>query len=757
MRNRKILNTEFAEVRHRALRGRSVSSLRSLCLTSAFLCGFKKWCLMVVLALISLFLHAQQEPPIRVFDSYQGQNGSWIKYRDLDLAWYNHVFESVRNLSEGNARQPLNAMRNLQNWEQKQLEIQKNLLNSIDGLPEKAPLNPQITGKLKRKTFTVEKLIYESLPGFYVTAALFMPQKRQNPAPAIIYCSGHTREGFRSPTYQHIILNLVEKGFIVLAFDPIGQGERYQYLDEKGQPELRATHDHSYSGVQGLLVNKPLARYMINDGVRAVDYLISRPEVDSTRIGITGRSGGGTQTAYIAAYDERIAASAPENFITTAKRLWESIGPQDAEQNLPLSLNRNLDHKELLAVRAPKPTLVITTTRDYFSIQGAKEAYEEVGKLYSHLGQEQNIQFAQDDHQHGSTQANRETMYAFFQHHLNNPGSAEDLDVEVFSEEELKVTQTGQVVSAVQSKTVFDMNKALFKSPTKPFWEREMEALGDEEGTDDRFYNMLDINLRDEVFTNVFTGQIKRNGYTVQKYFLEHEPYTSAYLKRYPIPYLLVQNPAQSSSSFVLYLDERDKSRQLKAGGEIEKLVKAGHTVIAMDVLNTGELASSFGGDSKIEDVSLNLVVGAHTVGRDLVTFQVQDIYYLVEYLRNHVLGENGRLSVMANGTLCVPLLHYTAIQAFNFQEISLINPLVSWADLLNTRHYQPHFAYTLVPGALFRYDLPDLMAVKSGQELHVINPLHADGKKLTVEEAQMAYEKAKEVYGADKFSISVE
>ena len=553
----KILTTEEnrgnTQRSQRATISNSECSVNGLCER----CGFQKWGLIIILTLVSLSLHAQQEAhPYESSTSYQGQNGTWIKYRNLDLAWYNHVFESVRKLSEGNAGQPLNSMRNLTNWEQKRQDIRKNLMASVDGLPEKAPLHPKITGKLKRKTFTVEKLIYESLPGFYVTAALFMPKKRQNPAPAIIYCSGHTREGFRSPTYQHVILNLVEKGFIVLAFDPIGQGERYQYLDENGQPELRATHDHSYSGVQGLLVNKPLARYMIHDGIRAVDYLISRPEVDSTRIGITGRSGGGTQTAYIAAFDERIAASAPENFITSTKRLWESIGPQDAEQNLPLSLNRDLDHKELLAARAPKPALVLTTSRDYFSIQGAKEAFEEVRKLYSHLGQEQNIQFAEDDHQHGSTKLNREAMYAFFQQHLNNPGSAEDLDLEVFSEEELKVTQTGQVVSTLQSKTIFDINKALFKSPEKPFWEREMEVFGDEEGTDDRFYNMLDIYLPDEVFTNVFTGQVKREGYTVQKYFLEHEPYTSAYLQRYPIPYLLIKNPTQESSSFVLYLDE---------------------------------------------------------------------------------------------------------------------------------------------------------------------------------------------------------
>src|SRR5690606_8342841 len=154
-------------------------------------------------------------------------------------------------------------------------------------------------GTLRKEGYTVEKLYYESRPGYYVTAAMFIPDQRQGKAPAIIFCSGHSDNGFRAEAYQHIMLNYVMKGFIVLAFDPTGQGERIQYAGtalKKG-----AVNEHSYGGVQSFVSGLPPANYFIWDGIRTVDYLLTRKEVDPTRIGIAGRSGGGTQSAYIAA------------------------------------------------------------------------------------------------------------------------------------------------------------------------------------------------------------------------------------------------------------------------------------------------------------------------------------------------------------------------------------------------------------------------------------------------------------------------
>src|SRR5690606_23849012 len=192
----------------------------------------------------------------------------------------------------------------------------------------------------------------------------------------LLFCSGHSDDGYRYWKYQTVILNLVKKGFAVLAFDPIGQGERKSYLDESGNPTLQPTFEHSYPGGQTFLAGRSPAYYFIYDGIRALDYLETRAEVDMKRLGITGWSGGATQTAYIAACDKRIYASAPALYLTTFEMLLKSNGPQDAEQNLIGEISKGIGLADFIEVRAPKPTLMVTTTRDMFSIQGARETYQ---------------------------------------------------------------------------------------------------------------------------------------------------------------------------------------------------------------------------------------------------------------------------------------------------------------------------------------------------------------------------------------------
>ncbi len=215
------------------------------------------------------------------------------------------------------------------------------------------------------------------------------------------------------------------KGFIVLAIDPIGQGERLQYFDPvKGESTIgSSTLEHSYPSVQVFLIGKSVARYFIWDGIRGIDYLLSRKEVDPKRIGVHGLSGGGTQTAYISALDDRVVASAPAGYITSYRRLLESIGVQDGEQNFYHELSRGIDHADFIEVRMPKPTLIMATTRDFFSIQGSRETYAELKHAYTIFGKPDNVEITEDENGHGYTKKNREAMYAFFQKHLQLPGS----------------------------------------------------------------------------------------------------------------------------------------------------------------------------------------------------------------------------------------------------------------------------------------------------------------------------------------------
>jgi len=702
------------------------------------------WLLLINMLVFPLLLFSQQEQ-VGVFDTYQGRIGNWMKYQNLNQSWYLHVHQLADQYLDKRAEK-VDACKTKEAWLQRKHYLQEQLLTSIGGLPQRVPLDPKIVGSLDRKTFTVEKILYQSLPGYYVTACLFLPKKRQEPAPAVIYCSGHTREGFRSPTYQRVILNLVEKGFVVLAFDPIGQGERYQYLDANGKPNRGGpTNEHSYAGIQAMLTGASIARYMINDGMRAVDYLLSRSEVDPTRIGITGRSGGGTQSASIAAFDSRILAAAPENYITSFRRIWQSNGPQDAEQNFLAAMQRGLEHADLLSIRVPKPTLILTTSRDIFSIQGARETYAEVQQIYRLYEAEDQLLWTEDDAGHQSTKANREAMYGFFQRTLQLPGDSTDQEVEVFTEEELRVTETGQVLTSLESKTVFDVNKEEFLTKQRSTRREEKRRMVIKE--------TLQLSSTNSKPQAVFTGRIQREEYVIEKYFLEFPD------EHYPIPFLHIRSSPISKQPMVLYLNSQGKSVGLNPGGEIEQLLRAGYQVIAPDLLNIGELQSTFTGDSHIEGVDYNLILGSSLVGKSLPTLQVEDLEHLLDYIQDKRNKAERKFVAVADRGLCTSLLHVAAIRN-DLSHVILREPLVSLHNLLETRRYLPEMSYEIVPNLLNDYDLPDLMISTQASSLSVINPRNAQGVPLSEAAAEKAYERVRNAYktAGDKkqFSLKV-
>src|SRR6185436_10544577 len=187
-------------------------------------------------------------------------------------------------------------------------EFRRQILANIGGLPERTPLNARTVGVIERENFRIEKIIFESQPKFYVTANLYLPKKGTGPFPAILFPLGHEAGAKSHEAWQHVLGSFATKGFVALAWDPISQGERVQFFD----PDLRAsrltasTREHTMLGVQTLVTGDSIARYTIWDGIRALDYLVSRKEVDPERVGVTGNSGGGTHTAYLAAIDDRL-------------------------------------------------------------------------------------------------------------------------------------------------------------------------------------------------------------------------------------------------------------------------------------------------------------------------------------------------------------------------------------------------------------------------------------------------------------------
>jgi hypothetical protein len=236
----------------------------------------KLWSFVFSILFLSTFQLVAQEPSKSVFYS-AGNNRPWILYQNNNQALYKIITNEAFTLLE-QREQHIKNLSTKADWTNYQNELKSKFGASLAKF-QKTPLNAKVTGKLERENFTVEKIIFESHPGFYVTAAMFIPKNLPKPAPAVIYCSGHTELGFRSDVYQRVMINLVEKGFVVFAFDPIGQGERLQYVDpQTGKSKVGgSTTEHSYAGVQTLLTGTSLIR-LLYLGRRACHRLPGNPQ-----------------------------------------------------------------------------------------------------------------------------------------------------------------------------------------------------------------------------------------------------------------------------------------------------------------------------------------------------------------------------------------------------------------------------------------------------------------------------------------------
>ncbi len=325
--------------------------------------------------------------------------------------------------------------------------------------PTRLPLTPRRSDGNSATATAIEKVIYESRPQHHVTATLYLPDGK-GPFPGVLMPIGHSNNGKAAESIQRGAILLARNGMAVLAYDPIGQGERRQLLDRQGKPAIPSgTTEHTLVGIGALLVGQNTATYRIWDGIRSLDYLASRPEIDARKIGCTGCSGGGTLTAYLMALDERIAAAAPSCYITSLERLFATIGPQDAEQNITGQVAAGMEHADYLTLRAPRPTLICAASRDFFDIQGTWTSFREAKLIYGLLGFGERVDLFESDSGHGFPRSQREATLRFMRRWLLDKDEAlTETAFPIVKDAELQCTRTGQVLEDFKGKSVFHLN-----------------------------------------------------------------------------------------------------------------------------------------------------------------------------------------------------------------------------------------------------------------------------------------------------------
>lgn len=328
----------------------------------------------------------------------------------------------------------------------------KRLLKTFD-FPERTPLNPKITGKVKRPGYTIEKIIIESRPGFPVTMNFYLPDDIDGKIPAMMIVSGHAEDGKLHENYQPLCHTFAQNGCAALIVDPIHQGERMQ-LRDAGKHDLCDTHN---------IINRHLksigdffGSWRVWDGIRAMDYLCSRPEIDTSRIGITGNSGGGTMTTLLSAVDARYAAAAPGCYITSFLRNVENELPADGEQMYPGFAADGGEMADLLIAAAPRPLTILAQSLDQFDPRGTKESFAEVRKIYELLGSEDNARLFVGPDRHCYSLNMRLESYRFFSEQLGLRTIDKEAAFQPLTFEESCCTPTGNTLDLAESKTVFD-------------------------------------------------------------------------------------------------------------------------------------------------------------------------------------------------------------------------------------------------------------------------------------------------------------
>ena len=340
------------------------------------------------------------------------------------------------------------------------------LRDALGPMWERTPLNAQITGEGSTPNFRWQNIVFESQPGVYVTGLLTLPseERAKAPYPALLVVCGHSENGKAYELYQSMGILAAVNGLAAFVVDPVDQGERFQYLNESGDRVLIGTRAHNMLQAGSILVGRNTATFEVWDAMRAIDYLVSRDDIDASKLGVCGTSGGGTQTSYIMNLDERIKLAAPSCYICSFfGDLTHNLGPQDGEQNIWGQLKFGADHADYLFLRAPMPTLMCCCTKDFFNADDGWKSYRYAARIFSRLGYQNRLSIVENDSGHGYAEIARvgTVRWARLWFLGLNDEIGEHSEPLLTEQEVLSIKSGKGVMSLPNARTSFDLNLEL--------------------------------------------------------------------------------------------------------------------------------------------------------------------------------------------------------------------------------------------------------------------------------------------------------
>lgn len=604
--------------------------------------------------------------------------------------------------------------------DQRKADVRKKIIELVGGLPKASgPVVVKQFATIEEDGFRIENIAYESFPGYWVTANVYVPAG-VGPFPAMIIAPGH---GAGKSSQFNWGANFAHAGILTLSIDPMGQGERMQHFDtELGTSKVEPSGEHEHANQSALLIGQHITRYWFIDGVRGVDYLSQRKDVKANKIGTFGCSGGGTAAAYLAAMDSRISVAAVSSFITSFKELLPGNGPQDAEQTLPGFLASGLDFADWVEQAAPRPYAIVAFEQDFFPIAGAKWTAEEARRFYGLYGAEEKLQFINGAGGHCNLGPVTPQLLSFLIKNLKG----DQAPVPTFAQyspkdsDDLIVTPSGQLSTSIGGDTVEAItrkNALKTITQTKPLTSSgALSQLQSRVRADIRKVAAVVAEPGEPTKGNATLKQ-QLEGYRLEAVSIESEPGIT-------LDGLIAIPDQEGPHPVILWMDALPNDRTASSA-DFVRLAKAGNIVMAFQP--RGVLGEPSPNPNQLAlGQYMPELLRAIIVGKTIIGMRVDDTIRAINWLASRSDINKSSILLYGKGAQGMAALHTAAIDT-RIAQVVIENSLVSYRMALEAGLHK-NLSEIEMPGILNHYDTSDLLQAISPRPVSIVNPVNAMG-----------------------------
>ena len=597
------------------------------------------------------------------------------------------------------------ALKSRAEYDEYRTRMYKKYVEAVGGFDiPRTPLNAKVVEKIARNGYRIEKILFESRPGVYVTGLLFLPDeaKFKPPYKGIILTCGHSADGKGSATYQRGGVQGALAGFAVLVYDPISQGEREQV------PKGRCCDPHNRYGTLAALLGQSTARQRIWDGMRCIDYLYSRDDVRKDGVGCMGNSGGGTMTSLLESIEPRIVAACPSCYLSSLREVCLQCGPQDAEQNIFGQLTFGLNHAGYVLLGG-NAVRMHCCFKDFFPIAGSRETYSVVSGTVANCGLDASRYGMTDvPGPHGWKESTRTSSIQWMRRWLALDESTPEIDVEAcrkldvgFDDKKAEhgldgaaknVTPNGMVSGLPGFKSIYEYLKDDLAAVERARPARDAAELAKIACRRAGIRPLDQIGVKVDA---VVAPQKLDSGVTVLR-----EVYSFGDGQK--VPALTFLPPGEVNGALIVVDDRPARTiHRMRVPENLEK----GVAVMVADLACTGETGGKrhtfYGNKNADEGPSVML----YLLGKSMVGVRAEELIALADSLKRRT---GKRVEMVPHGRPCIPAAHAYAARRDLFSGVQCLIAPESWAESVRKSSVVPYA--NVVNGALLDYDWTDLV-----------------------------------------------